>query len=34
MLKPLASLGERFKPTPLLLELARTGGKFYDLTTK
>jgi len=34
MLKPFESLGERYQPTPLLLELARTGGKFYDLTTK
>ena len=31
MLKPLAPLGERARPTPLLLEMARTGKKFYDL---
>ncbi len=31
MLKPLESLGARFAPTPLLLELAKTGKKFYDL---
>jgi 3-hydroxyacyl-CoA dehydrogenase/enoyl-CoA hydratase/3-hydroxybutyryl-CoA epimerase/3-hydroxyacyl-CoA dehydrogenase/enoyl-CoA hydratase/3-hydroxybutyryl-CoA epimerase/enoyl-CoA isomerase len=29
MLKPLEPLGERFKPTPLLLEMAAKGGKFY-----
>lgn len=34
MLKPFASLGERYAPTPLLLELARTNGKFYDLKSK
>jgi len=31
MLKPFEGLGERYKPTPLLLELAKSGGKFYDL---
>jgi hypothetical protein len=31
MLKPFEQLGTRMKPTPLLLELARTGRKFYDL---
>jgi 3-hydroxyacyl-CoA dehydrogenase/enoyl-CoA hydratase/carnithine racemase len=31
MLKPYEALGERFKPTPLLLELAATGKKFYHL---
>jgi 3-hydroxyacyl-CoA dehydrogenase/enoyl-CoA hydratase/3-hydroxybutyryl-CoA epimerase/3-hydroxyacyl-CoA dehydrogenase/enoyl-CoA hydratase/3-hydroxybutyryl-CoA epimerase/enoyl-CoA isomerase len=30
MLKPLEPYGERMKPTPLLLELARGGGRFYD----
>ncbi len=34
MLKPYEALGERFKPTPLLLELARSGRKFYDSTSK
>lgn len=34
MLKPYEGLGERFKPTPLLIELARKGGKFYDSTSK
>ena len=29
MLKPLAPLGERFQPTPLLLDMAAKGGKFY-----
>jgi 3-hydroxyacyl-CoA dehydrogenase/enoyl-CoA hydratase/carnithine racemase len=29
-LKPLEHLGERAKPTPLLLELAASGGKFYQ----
>jgi 3-hydroxyacyl-CoA dehydrogenase/enoyl-CoA hydratase/3-hydroxybutyryl-CoA epimerase/3-hydroxyacyl-CoA dehydrogenase/enoyl-CoA hydratase/3-hydroxybutyryl-CoA epimerase/enoyl-CoA isomerase len=29
MLKPFESLGERMKPTPLLLEAAQTGRKFY-----
>jgi len=31
MLKPYEALGERFKPTPLLLELASSGNNFYDL---
>jgi hypothetical protein len=31
MLKPYEGLGERFKPTALLLELAAGGKKFYDL---
>jgi len=31
MLKPYEGLGERYKPTPLLLELAASGKKFYDL---
>ena len=30
MLKPFAELGERFHPTPLLLEMAKAGKKFYD----
>jgi 3-hydroxyacyl-CoA dehydrogenase/enoyl-CoA hydratase/carnithine racemase len=29
MLKPLEGRGERFQPTPLLLEMAQTGKKFY-----
>jgi 3-hydroxyacyl-CoA dehydrogenase/enoyl-CoA hydratase/3-hydroxybutyryl-CoA epimerase/3-hydroxyacyl-CoA dehydrogenase/enoyl-CoA hydratase/3-hydroxybutyryl-CoA epimerase/enoyl-CoA isomerase len=29
MLKPLEGLGERFQPPPLLLEMAKTGKKFY-----
>jgi 3-hydroxyacyl-CoA dehydrogenase/enoyl-CoA hydratase/carnithine racemase len=29
MLKPYEALGERMKPTPMLLEMAKTGGKFY-----
>jgi 3-hydroxyacyl-CoA dehydrogenase/enoyl-CoA hydratase/3-hydroxybutyryl-CoA epimerase/3-hydroxyacyl-CoA dehydrogenase/enoyl-CoA hydratase/3-hydroxybutyryl-CoA epimerase/enoyl-CoA isomerase len=29
MLKPWEHLGERMRPTPLLLELARSGGRFY-----
>jgi 3-hydroxyacyl-CoA dehydrogenase/enoyl-CoA hydratase/3-hydroxybutyryl-CoA epimerase/3-hydroxyacyl-CoA dehydrogenase/enoyl-CoA hydratase/3-hydroxybutyryl-CoA epimerase/enoyl-CoA isomerase len=29
MLKPLEPLGERFKPTPLLLEMAAKDSKFY-----
>ena len=29
MVKPLAPLGQRFEPTPLLLEMAATGRKFY-----
>jgi 3-hydroxyacyl-CoA dehydrogenase/enoyl-CoA hydratase/3-hydroxybutyryl-CoA epimerase/3-hydroxyacyl-CoA dehydrogenase/enoyl-CoA hydratase/3-hydroxybutyryl-CoA epimerase/enoyl-CoA isomerase len=31
LVKPLESLGERARPTPLLLEMARTGRKFYEL---
>lgn len=31
MLKPFESLGERFHATPLLLELAASNRKFYDL---
>jgi 3-hydroxyacyl-CoA dehydrogenase/enoyl-CoA hydratase/3-hydroxybutyryl-CoA epimerase/3-hydroxyacyl-CoA dehydrogenase/enoyl-CoA hydratase/3-hydroxybutyryl-CoA epimerase/enoyl-CoA isomerase len=31
MLKPLESLGPRAQPTPMLLELAKSGKKFYDL---
>lgn len=31
MLKPYEQLGERFKPTPMLLDLAASGKKFYDL---
>ena len=30
MLKPFESLGERMKPTPMLLQMARDGRKFYD----
>ncbi len=30
MLKPLAELGVRMQPTPMLLEMAQTGGKFYQ----
>lgn len=30
LLKPLESLGERAKPTPWLLEMAKLGKKFYD----
>jgi 3-hydroxyacyl-CoA dehydrogenase/enoyl-CoA hydratase/3-hydroxybutyryl-CoA epimerase/3-hydroxyacyl-CoA dehydrogenase/enoyl-CoA hydratase/3-hydroxybutyryl-CoA epimerase/enoyl-CoA isomerase len=29
MLKPLEPLGERMQPTPLLLDMARAGTKFY-----
>jgi 3-hydroxyacyl-CoA dehydrogenase/enoyl-CoA hydratase/3-hydroxybutyryl-CoA epimerase/3-hydroxyacyl-CoA dehydrogenase/enoyl-CoA hydratase/3-hydroxybutyryl-CoA epimerase/enoyl-CoA isomerase len=32
MLKPFEAMGTRMKPTPLLLELAKTGRKFYDLS--
>ena len=32
MLKPLAELGARMQPTPLLLEMAKTGSKFYQQT--
>ena len=31
LLKPLEPLGERARPTPLLLDMARTGRKFYEL---
>jgi 3-hydroxyacyl-CoA dehydrogenase/enoyl-CoA hydratase/3-hydroxybutyryl-CoA epimerase/3-hydroxyacyl-CoA dehydrogenase/enoyl-CoA hydratase/3-hydroxybutyryl-CoA epimerase/enoyl-CoA isomerase len=31
LLKPLEGLGERAKPTPMLLEMAKTGKKFYDM---
>jgi 3-hydroxyacyl-CoA dehydrogenase/enoyl-CoA hydratase/3-hydroxybutyryl-CoA epimerase/3-hydroxyacyl-CoA dehydrogenase/enoyl-CoA hydratase/3-hydroxybutyryl-CoA epimerase/enoyl-CoA isomerase len=31
MLKPYEELGARFRPTPLLLELAKSGKKFYEL---
>jgi 3-hydroxyacyl-CoA dehydrogenase/enoyl-CoA hydratase/carnithine racemase len=31
MLKPLESLGTRAQPTPMLLELAKSGKKFYDM---
>jgi 3-hydroxyacyl-CoA dehydrogenase/enoyl-CoA hydratase/3-hydroxybutyryl-CoA epimerase/3-hydroxyacyl-CoA dehydrogenase/enoyl-CoA hydratase/3-hydroxybutyryl-CoA epimerase/enoyl-CoA isomerase len=31
MLRPLEQLGERARPTPLLLETARRGCRFYDL---
>lgn len=34
MLKPFDSLGERYKPTPLLLERAKSKKKFYDLSSK
>ncbi len=30
MLKPFEDLGERMRPTSLLLEMAETGGKFYQ----
>jgi 3-hydroxyacyl-CoA dehydrogenase/enoyl-CoA hydratase/carnithine racemase len=29
MLKPLEPMGDRWKPTPMLLEMAKSGGKFY-----
>jgi 3-hydroxyacyl-CoA dehydrogenase/enoyl-CoA hydratase/3-hydroxybutyryl-CoA epimerase/3-hydroxyacyl-CoA dehydrogenase/enoyl-CoA hydratase/3-hydroxybutyryl-CoA epimerase/enoyl-CoA isomerase len=29
LLKPLEELGERAKPTPMLLEMARSGKTFY-----
>jgi 3-hydroxyacyl-CoA dehydrogenase/enoyl-CoA hydratase/3-hydroxybutyryl-CoA epimerase/3-hydroxyacyl-CoA dehydrogenase/enoyl-CoA hydratase/3-hydroxybutyryl-CoA epimerase/enoyl-CoA isomerase len=32
MLKPFEALGERMRPTALLLKIAKEGGKFYDLT--
>jgi len=31
LLKPLESLGQRAQPTPMLLEMAKSGKKFYDL---
>ncbi|HEX4130766.1 MAG TPA: 3-hydroxyacyl-CoA dehydrogenase NAD-binding domain-containing protein [Pirellulales bacterium] len=31
-LKPYESLGERYRPTPMLLDLAKTGGTFYGRT--
>jgi 3-hydroxyacyl-CoA dehydrogenase/enoyl-CoA hydratase/3-hydroxybutyryl-CoA epimerase/3-hydroxyacyl-CoA dehydrogenase/enoyl-CoA hydratase/3-hydroxybutyryl-CoA epimerase/enoyl-CoA isomerase len=31
LLKPFEALGERFKPTPLLLDLAKNNKKFYDM---
>ncbi len=31
MLKPLESLGTRFQPTPMLLEMAANHQKFYDM---
>lgn len=31
LLKPLESLGPRAQPTPMLLQLAKEGRKFYDL---
>ena len=34
ILKPFESLGERYRPTPLLLELAASARGFYDLTRK
>ena len=34
MLKPFEALGERYRPTPLLLELAAGRRKFYDLIKK
>ncbi len=30
MLKPLESLGDRWKPTPMLVEMAKSGKKFYQ----
>jgi 3-hydroxyacyl-CoA dehydrogenase/enoyl-CoA hydratase/3-hydroxybutyryl-CoA epimerase/3-hydroxyacyl-CoA dehydrogenase/enoyl-CoA hydratase/3-hydroxybutyryl-CoA epimerase/enoyl-CoA isomerase len=32
MLKPFESLGTRFQPTPMLLEMAKSGKKFYNET--
>jgi hypothetical protein len=29
LLKPYEPLGPRFQPTPMLLEMARTGARFY-----
>jgi 3-hydroxyacyl-CoA dehydrogenase/enoyl-CoA hydratase/3-hydroxybutyryl-CoA epimerase/3-hydroxyacyl-CoA dehydrogenase/enoyl-CoA hydratase/3-hydroxybutyryl-CoA epimerase/enoyl-CoA isomerase len=34
MLKPLEAIGERMRPTPLLLDLAKRNGKFYELQHK
>jgi 3-hydroxyacyl-CoA dehydrogenase/enoyl-CoA hydratase/3-hydroxybutyryl-CoA epimerase/3-hydroxyacyl-CoA dehydrogenase/enoyl-CoA hydratase/3-hydroxybutyryl-CoA epimerase/enoyl-CoA isomerase len=31
MIKPLEPLGPRFKPTPLIIDMAQTGRKFYSL---
>ncbi|MBN8625032.1 MAG: multifunctional fatty acid oxidation complex subunit alpha, partial [Planctomycetes bacterium] len=31
MLKPYEELGARFRPTPLLLEFAKSRKKFYEL---
>jgi hypothetical protein len=30
MLRPFESLGERFQPTPLLLEAAKSNKRFYE----
>jgi 3-hydroxyacyl-CoA dehydrogenase/enoyl-CoA hydratase/3-hydroxybutyryl-CoA epimerase/3-hydroxyacyl-CoA dehydrogenase/enoyl-CoA hydratase/3-hydroxybutyryl-CoA epimerase/enoyl-CoA isomerase len=30
LLEPLAPLGERMRPTPMLLDMAREGTRFYD----
>ena len=30
MLKPYESLGKRYQPTEMLLDMAKTGNKFYD----
>jgi 3-hydroxyacyl-CoA dehydrogenase/enoyl-CoA hydratase/3-hydroxybutyryl-CoA epimerase/3-hydroxyacyl-CoA dehydrogenase/enoyl-CoA hydratase/3-hydroxybutyryl-CoA epimerase/enoyl-CoA isomerase len=30
MLKPLESLGERYRPTPMLLDMAKSGKGFYE----
>lgn len=32
MLKPFESLGVRMQPTPMLVEMAKTGRRFYDAT--
>jgi len=29
LLKPYVALGPRFQPTPMLLEMARDGSRFY-----
>jgi 3-hydroxyacyl-CoA dehydrogenase/enoyl-CoA hydratase/3-hydroxybutyryl-CoA epimerase/3-hydroxyacyl-CoA dehydrogenase/enoyl-CoA hydratase/3-hydroxybutyryl-CoA epimerase/enoyl-CoA isomerase len=34
MLKPFEALGERFEPTSLLREAAKTNKKFYDLQSR